>query len=110
MTDEWKYDPDEMNTTSTGNTSGECEQTRIDKENFLYHPIRLLLEKEKGVRRNVYNVPTIYLVTDERWTGYSSYTITNQWDEVHIHCGEHDLHYDGMGDFLTALAKANENE
>lgn len=108
MNEEWKYDPETMNTTSRGNSAqGDFDQRVIQRSDFLFSPIIELLFKKLSIAR--YGpANTLYLVTEGRWTGYSSYTITSEWDEVHVHWGEYDLHYDSMGAFLADLAQAND--
>lgn len=101
----WVYDEESW---TTWNGMGDDDRPPVTQEitegHILFDPIEELFRKA--------NLPVrwgaaIYLVTHHRWSGYSEYTITSTWEEVHVHHGGSDLHYDDMGAFMRALAEAN---
>lgn len=79
-------------------------QVVIEEGHVLHEPIINLLRSEG---QQTYHRAPMYLVTEERWSGYSEYTITSTWTEVHVHYGDVDLHFNDMGEFMRRLSDAN---
>lgn len=101
----WVYDSEKW-TTDNGYAHDDNDYTQvvIEEGHILHDPILNLLRKEG---HGAYWPAPMYLVTEGRWSGYSEYTITSTWTEVHVHYGEVDLHFDDMGEFMRRLADAN---
>lgn len=112
MNDNWKYEPSVWR---TGNGWGYDEidsEPRVVTETIapgdvLYEPIANLIRTKVPGH---WTTAPLYLVTEGKWSGYSEYTITSTWDEVHVHHGSVDMHWDDMGAFIRALADANPAE
>lgn len=101
----WVYDPEKWaNDSGHANDDQAFEQVLVGDDHVLHEPILNLLRQEG---HGAYWPEPMYLVTEERWSGYSEYTITSTWTEVHVHYGEVDLHFDDMGEFIRRLADAN---
>lgn len=56
-----------------------------------------------------YGMPSILMTTRAHWSGYSEYTITNQWSEIALTVVDwnYEREWPSLGDFLRALADAN---
>lgn len=114
MTDTWKYEPSVWR---TGNgwgydEAGMDDAPRVVTEtiapgSILHEPIANLIRTKVPGH---WTTALMYLVTEGKWSGYSEYTITSTWDEVHVHHGGVDMHWDDMGAFMRALADANPAE
>jgi hypothetical protein len=101
----WVYDPEEWGARDGARDECQPPVTQVIEESHILHePITKLLLKQGHLV--LWGKP-LYLVTDHRWSGYSEYTITSQWAEVHVHHNGVDLHYDDMGAFLRAMLDAN---
>lgn len=109
---DWTYD---RKAWDTGNGWGYDEgglgdEARIETKvlaatDILHDPVINLVRERAG--DYYYSLEPLYLVTEGKWSGYSEFTITSQWDEVHVHYGDVDLHWNSMGEFISALAEAN---
>lgn len=101
----WVYDSEKW-AGGNGHAHDDNDYTQIvlEEEHILHEPIINLLRREG---HETYWTAPMYLVTEGRWSGYSEYTITSAWTEVHVHCGEVDLHFNDMGEFMRRLADAN---
>lgn len=53
--------------------------------------------------------PVILITTEDHWSGYSEYTVTNTWQEIvlSIPAWDWEKEWPSLGDFLRALADAN---
>lgn len=101
----WVYDPEEWAGGNSHAVDGnDYTQIVLDEDHILHGPILNLLHEEG---HGTHWPAPMYLVTEGRWSGYSEYTITSTWTEVHVHHGEVDLHFDDMGEFMRRLAAAN---
>lgn len=68
--------------------------------------IRALVLKETN---RTYGFPDVLMTTRAHWSGYSEYTITNQWSEIilTVVAWNWEREWPSLGDFLRALADAN---
>ena len=112
--DAWKYEPKVWNTGNgwSYDEGGMDDLPRvvtqvIETGDILHDPIRNLIRTKVPGH---WSLAPMYLVTEGRWSGYSDFTVTSTWDEVHVHQGGVDLHWDDMGAFMRSLADANPPE
>jgi hypothetical protein len=56
-----------------------------------------------------YGNPNVLMTTRRHWSGYSEYTVTNQWSEIILTVPEWNWEHEwpSLGDFLRAMADAN---
>ena len=56
-----------------------------------------------------YGLPSILMTTRSHWSGYSEYTVTNQWSEIILTVPDWnwEREWPSLGEFLRALAEAN---
>lgn len=61
------------------------------------------------ILRAVHDKPLTFTVHD-CWSGYSEYTITQEWSEISFSWGVHEHHFEGMAEFFRALADSAEKK
>lgn len=91
--------------------SGECVNGYVTKpvepNDAFGRALDALIRKETG--RSYIGSGRILMTTTECWSGYSEYTITNQWSEITITMPSiaFEKSWTSMGDFFRAVADAN---
>lgn len=74
-------------------------ETYTETDPLLVETLRVLLV---GRWKSLYGYPSF--TVHSCWSGYSSYTITDEWSEIEITWGEHHLYYESVAEFFRALA------
>jgi len=78
----------------------------LETEPYLVGQIRAYVRQQAGKYVNPHGYPT--LTIHECWSGYSEYTITNQWHEVGVEWGEYSFFFETTAEFFKALAGVEE--
>lgn len=92
------YDPE-------GNCVNGFVTEAVAKEGTFGEAILVLVRAESGN----HGYPDVLMTTRAHWSGYSEYTITNQWSEIilTVPAWNWEREWPSLGDFLRALADAN---
>lgn len=76
--------------------------TYDETEDYLVNHIRAYLKRDNGY---IYLSGYPTLTVHKCWDGYSEYTITATWDEIHIRWGDYEAFFDSSAAFLQALSE-----
>lgn len=93
------YDPD-------GNCINGFTTEAVPSSGTFGEAIRALVLKETD---RTFGFPDVLMTTRRHWSGYSEYTVTNQWSEIILTVVDWnwEREWPSLGDFLRALADAN---
>jgi len=77
----------------------------VAKDGTFGQAILQLVRAESGN----HGYPDVLMTTREHWSGYSEYTVTNQWSEIilTVPAWNWEKEWPSLGDFLRAVAEAN---
>jgi len=94
------YDPD-------GNCVNGFVTAEVDRNTTFGEAVAQLILKETG--RTYGNPKPILMTTRSHWSGYSEYTVTNQWSEIILTVPDWNFEREwaSLGDFLRAMGEAN---
>lgn len=97
---------DQDDSTPDGRPISGFRTVQVNREDTFGLAVRNLLLRETG---REYGYPEILMTTRDHWSGFSEFTITNQWSEIILTVVEWNLEreWPSLGDFLRAMAEAN---
>lgn len=78
----------------------------LGREDTFDRAVQRLVLKETD---RTYGNPDVLMTVREHWSGYSEYTVTNQWSEIilTVPAWNWEREWPSLGDFLRAVADAN---